>query len=126
MKESQKTKMAKTPEKVKFVYSEQNPPCFYVHGARGGPTGIYDFRIDFYSEKRRNPDIEILLEDEKRETSFSKTDEEYDEYIIVDRNIQASVVLSLPAAKELALWLSRRIEEYENLIKSAEEETNSP
>jgi hypothetical protein len=113
------------PEKLKFIYSEHNPPCFYVHGARGGPTSVYDFRIDFYIEKKRSEDIEIHTKDGKSEDSFSRTDEEYDEYIVVDREIQVSILLSLPAAKELSSWLTKRLDEFENLIKSVEEEKNS-
>jgi hypothetical protein len=118
-----KSKKVEESRKIKFMYSEEDAPCFYAHGARGGPTSIYDFRIDFYSERRRDPNIEILSENNsKRVSSFSQTDEEYDKYVVVDRKIQVSVILSFPAAKELASWLSKRLKQYEDLVKSAEEE----
>ncbi|MBU7024164.1 MAG: hypothetical protein HXS40_08340, partial [Theionarchaea archaeon] len=110
------------PPKVKFIYSEHDAPCFYVHGARGGPTSIYDFRIDFYKERRRNPNIEIIQKDEKPQTFFEDKDEEYDEYVIVDREVEVSVILSLPAARELTSWLSKRLEEFENLVSNIEED----
>jgi hypothetical protein len=49
-----KVKEKEKAKNVKFIYSENDPPCFYVHGARGGPTSIYDFRINFYTEKKES------------------------------------------------------------------------
>jgi hypothetical protein len=66
-----------------------------------------------------------LKEEGKSETFFSRSDEEYDEYIIIDREIQVSILLSLPAARELASWLTKRISEFENLVTKIEEEKDS-
>jgi hypothetical protein len=106
--------------KVKFIYSESDSPCFYVQGARGGPIANYDFRIDFYSNKLRNPDVEIISEDGETDSLFTKTDESYDKYTVVDRKIEVSVILSFTAAKELATWLSKRLTEHENQMQELE------
>ncbi|MGD2247027.1 MAG: hypothetical protein PVF58_01370 [Candidatus Methanofastidiosia archaeon] len=114
-------KQEKKP-RIKFIYSEHDPPCFYVHGARGGPTADYDFRIDFYSDKVRNPDVEILFEDNSRGSEFTSTDEDYNEMIVVDRNIEASIILSFTAAKELAAWITNNLKKHENRVMDSKKE----
>ncbi|NYB26345.1 MAG: DUF3467 domain-containing protein [Methanobacteriaceae archaeon] len=65
----------------------------YVTGAFGGFTP-YDFRLDLYI------DTPELLE-------------EIDEIQII-RKVENEVIMSVTTAKELSMWLAKRVKEYED------------
>ncbi|HSD58506.1 MAG TPA: DUF3467 domain-containing protein [Methanotrichaceae archaeon] len=69
----------------------------YAIGAIGGHSP-YDFRIAFYNDSPR-----ALVEGGKNIT-------------VMERKIEAEIILSPLAAKELANWLSGHIKDYERLF----------
>ena len=75
---------------------------YYAHGAQGGILGSYHYKIDFYREDM--PATTGMIEKAGKQT--------YDEEVVV-REIDCSVFLSLPFAKQLRDWLDRNIKNYE-------------
>ena len=73
----------------------------YTHGAQGGILGSYHYRIDFYCDH-----IPPLSGKEMRGKI------ETEEPVII-REIDASVYLSLPFAKQLRDWLDQNIRKHE-------------
>lgn len=69
----------------------------YAIGAIGGHSP-YDFRIAFYNDSPR-----AMMEGGKQMT-------------VMERKIEAEIILSPLAAKELANWLSGHIKDYERLF----------
>lgn len=69
----------------------------YAIGAIGGHSP-YDFRIAFYNDSPK-----ALVEGGKKMT-------------VVERKIDAEIILSPLAAKELANWLNGHIKDYERLF----------
>ncbi len=64
---------------------------FYTTGAFGGVFGIYDLRIFFYKED--------IVEDDDR--------------LVLEREVQTSVVMSLASAKQFSNWLNESIANWE-------------
>jgi hypothetical protein len=64
----------------------------YATGVEGGPFGPYDFRMNFYQES--------LEKDENSKLLLKKIH-------------KARVVMSYAAAKQLAEWINKHIEGYE-------------
>lgn len=69
----------------------------YAIGAIGGHSP-YDFRIAFYNDSPK-----ALSEGERKIT-------------VMERKIEAEIILSPLAAKELANWLNNHIKDYERLF----------
>lgn len=78
---------------------------YYEHGAQGGILNAYHLRVDFYREDI--PPTENLIE--KDGIGHQDVDE-----MIIKREIDMSVYMSLPFAKQLRDWLDRQITEYED------------
>jgi len=79
----------------------------YAIGAIGGHSP-YDFRIAFYNDSPK-----ALIEGGKKMT-------------VMERKIEAEIILSPLAAKELAGWLNNHIKEYEGLFGEIKEVHRQP
>jgi len=86
---------------VRYVRSSDYK-VYYAHGAQGGILGSYHYRIDFFRE-----DIPFTMKATEVGGKV-KPDEE-----IITREIDISVYLSLPFAKQLRDWLDRNIKDFE-------------
>ena len=75
---------------------------YYAHGAQGGILSSYHYRIDFYCD--HIPPFEATIEKERE----LKTEQN------IIREIDCSVYLSLPFAKQLRDWLNKNIEDFED------------
>ena len=73
----------------------------YAHGAQGGILGSFHYRIDFYCD--HIPPLSGKVIGDKIEP---------EEEVII-REIDTSVYLSLPFAKQLRDWLDKNIKEFE-------------
>jgi hypothetical protein len=78
---------------------------FYSHSAAGAFLGNYHFRIDFYS------DIFPVVEYTDNEGSGCPS--ENDMHDGITRRVMASVQVPMPFLKELAVWLTKMVEEHE-------------
>ena len=78
--------------------------AYYEHGAQGGILSSYHLRVDFYRE-----DIPLT---EGFEVKDGKMERQPDEPTVT-REIDLSVYMSLPFAKQLRDWLHRQITAYE-------------
>jgi hypothetical protein len=74
---------------------------YYAHGAQGGILSSYHYRIDFYCE--HIPPFEGTEIGRELKT---------EQHII--REIDCSVYLSLPFAKQLRDWLDKNIRDFED------------
>lgn len=94
-------------EKIKVEAIKSNSfKQIYAIGVLGGHNP-YDFRMAFYNESSKKDDRDTKIE----------------------RIIEAEVILSPTAAKELAVWLTSHVTEYENTfgqIKMPKEVINQP
>ncbi len=88
---------------IKYVRSNDYK-TYYEHGAQGGILGSYHLRVDFYREDL--PPTEDITE--KGGKLELKTDD-----ITVKREIDMSVYMSLPFAKQFRDWLNRQITDFE-------------
>ncbi len=86
---------------VKIVHSNDYK-TYYAHGAQRGILGSYHFRIDFYREDIP-PTANVIESEGKIKT----------EGVFITREIDLSIYMALPFAKQLRDWLNRRIEEFE-------------
>ncbi len=77
---------------------------YYAHGAQGGILGSYHFRVDFYREDIP-PTEKITEKDGKLEQNLSE--------IGIKREIDLSVYMPLPFAKQLRDWLNRELGKFE-------------
>lgn len=75
---------------------------YYAHGAQGGILGSYHYRIDFYRE-------DIPASTNAKEIGGKLTQDTPE----IVREIDASVYISLPFAKQLRDWLNKNITQYE-------------
>ena len=78
---------------------------YYEHGAQGGILSSYHFRVDFYRD-----DIPLT---EKVIERDGKLDFDANE-LVIKREIDMSLYMSLPFAKQLRDWLHHQITEYED------------
>ena len=90
------------PVPVKITRSPEYKK-YYAHGIQGGILSSYHYRLDFY-----NDHIPPLNGTE--EEGMLKM-----EPLVIDREIEASVYLSLPAAKQLRDWLDKNIKKCETI-----------
>ena len=88
---------------VKYVRNDDYK-TYYEHGAQGGILSSYHFRIDFYREDV--PPTENVTERDGK-IDFGGNE------MIIKREIDMSVYLSLPFAKQLRDWLDHQLTEYE-------------
>lgn len=78
----------------------------YAHGAIGGPLANYHYKIDFYvDEVPPYNHIDPVGDGSIDPESIAE----------MKRIIVGTVFLSMPAAKELQLWLTKNLAEFENL-----------
>ena len=104
------------PRKVKVVYKDKEVRSYHVHGATGGPVQNFDFRIDFYEEKKRMQ-VGETLDEKGHKLIFPDDGEDYDHTLVVDRTPVVTVTLSFVAAEQLGNWIISHIE---NLKKNSE------
>ena len=88
---------------IKYVRSKDYK-TYYEHGAQGGILSSYHLRVDFYREDL--PPTEDITE------KSGKLERDSDE-IVVKREIDLSVYMSLPFAKQFRDWLDRQITGFE-------------
>lgn len=86
-KDKQKVVLNKIVEEKSSKYSEM-----YATGVEGGPFGPYDFRMDFYQDS---------LEKDQEGTLFLK------------KIHKARIIMSYAAAKQLAGWINKHMDDYE-------------
>ncbi|MHA1239092.1 MAG: DUF3467 domain-containing protein [Candidatus Odinarchaeia archaeon] len=104
------------PKEIRFIYREGAEfKRFYVTGARGVIEGGYHFRLDFYVDRVRLPEEEVIKEGKLQGTSSEP------EVLTVDREYQTGVILSYRALKQLSEWLNRKVKEFESVLKKEEE-----
>jgi|GEM_PF-3496781 len=94
---------------VKVVKSSDYK-TYYAHGAFGGILGSYHYRIDFYRDEV--PTLEGMLRETVIEGGKELGKFTLPEKVVI-REVDLSVYLSLPFAKQLRDWLDRNIENYE-------------
>jgi hypothetical protein len=94
------------PKQVPIRYTRsEDYKTYYAHGAQGGILGSYHFRVDFYREDI--PPNENVTE------KGGKVEHDSGE-IMIKREIDLSVYMSLPFAKQLRDWLDREIGKFED------------
>ena len=108
------------PKAVPIRYVRSNDyKTYYAHGAQGAILGSFHFRVDFYREDI--PPTEHVIEKD------GKLD--HDE-MMVKREIDLSVYMSLPFAKQLRDWLDRGIrkfeEEHGEILIAADQKPEEP
>lgn len=89
---------------IRYIRSEDYK-TYYAHGAQGGILGSYHLRVDFYREDI--PPTENAIE------KGGKVKSDSDEAII-KREIDLSVYMPLPFAKQLRDWLDHEIGKFED------------
>jgi len=75
---------------------------YYAHGAQGGILGGYHYRIDFYRD-------DVPPTTGVREFGGTLTHDDK----VIKREIDCSVYIPLPFAKQLRDWLDRNIKQHE-------------
>jgi hypothetical protein len=92
-----------TSEEIPVKYTKSNEyKTYYAHGAQGAILGSFHYRIDFYRDEL--PPIDKVIEKNGKL--------QHEENLII-REIDCSVYLSLPFAKQLRDWLDKGIKNYE-------------
>lgn len=93
------------PEEIPVRYVRSaDYKTHYTHGAQGGILGSYHYRIDFYRE-----DVPPTKDVVEKEGKYGPEDGK----LVIIREIDLSVYMSLPFAKQLRDWLDRGISKYE-------------
>ncbi len=91
------------PEEIPVKYTRAaDYKTYYAHGAQGGILGSYHYRIDFYRD-----DMPTTM------NAIEKGGKVEHKEVIITREIDMSVYIPLPYAKQLRDWLDRNIKRFE-------------
>jgi hypothetical protein len=112
------------PEKIEYHY-QKTPTYRTIHadGAHGGPTARGYLAITFYSERssipRKGERNVSVGDDGEPKLGKEKVTETLGG---VMRQLEATVMLDINAARELAIWVNRQVAQLEDLLEIPSEQ----
>lgn len=108
-------------QKVRFHFVKS--PYYrtvHVDGVLGGPTPIGTIAMGLYSERLLYPD-QVVYEVSAEGQLGDEIEEERIARDGIGREIEVSLVMTLPTARKFAQWLLRNVKTAERTIKEARE-----